>query len=146
MRCLRAAFQNWLFILIALGVCDPARAVPDVAFAAEAPVVQRILRRAAHAEEGNPSAEMQTFAAHLYCVAARLGSLEGQYRLAKILFDGRGMERDVPSANTLLSIAAGNGHAVAAAMLPQTGVQKETLPRCMESPDKVIEAEPRRRR
>lgn len=101
----------------------------------EPPVIQQILKRAETVEQ---RASRRTDAEHayqLYCKAARLGSIEAQYRMGKMLLEGRGIARSVERAATLFSIAAGSGHERAAAMLAITGVQRETQPECLTDPE-----------
>ena len=109
----------------------------------ESPVVQRILRRAAFVEHRSSEARDQEYAARMYCVASHLGSLEAQYRLGKMLLEGRGIQMSIEKAATLFSIASGNGHEGATAMLAATGARKIKLPDCMENPETSVEAEAR---
>lgn len=117
--------------------------IEDPGLSVEAPFVKKILRRADVFEqlsgrEGDPE-----FAVIMYCIAARLGSGEAQYRLGRMLLEGRGVERNVQSAATLFSIAAGNGHERAMSMLSVTGVQQEVLPSCMRDDEGCSGAEDR---
>lgn len=66
-----------------------------------------------------------------YCAAGRLGSVEGQYRLARIYLRGKGPEYQPQWATSLLSIAASNGHQKAQELLAQYVIRGEALPGCM---------------
>jgi TPR repeat protein len=85
--------------------------------------------RRATAFEGDGD-ETQPNAVQLYCVAARLGDSEAQYRLGLMLLEGRGSRRNVESAATLFSLAAGTGHEDATTMLSIIGIKRETWPEC----------------
>lgn len=103
--------------------------------ALEPPVIQQILKRAETVENRAARNDDAEHAYQLYCKAARLGSVEAQYRMAKMLLEGRGVSRSIERAATLFSIAAGSGHERAAAMLTVTGVQRETQPECLIDPE-----------
>ena len=107
----------------------------------EAPLVQLVFERAALMERSDPRIRNQQYAARLYCVAARLGSIEAQYRLGKMILAGWGMKQSKKNAATLFSIAASQGHEKAGLILAKIGVQSESLPACMESPGASIEAD-----
>jgi len=104
-------------------------------FAIEAPRVRAMLEQASAAEAGRGQSVSLVRAAMLYCEAAGYGSAEAQYRLGKMFLAGQGLPRNIPVAATLFSIAAGNGHRGAQAMLLVTGVQAEQLPKCLTDPD-----------
>ena len=100
----------------------------------DGPAVRAMLARASEAEAAQDHPADLELAAALYCRAARYGSIEGLYRLGRMVMAGRGLPRDVPMASTLFSIAAGNGHAAAAGMVLVTGVHEEKLPPCLAEP------------
>ncbi|HUY01882.1 MAG TPA: transglycosylase SLT domain-containing protein [Rhodocyclaceae bacterium] len=104
-------------------------------FALEAPRVRAMLEQASAAQAGRGQSVSPVRAAMLYCEAAGYGSAEAQYRLGKMYLAGQGLPRNIPVAATLFSIAAGNGHRGAQAMLLVTGVQAERLPKCLTDPD-----------
>jgi len=97
----------------------------------ESPVVQKILRRGYFLEHSNTNDSDMENAARLYCLAARLGSLEAQYRLGLMIHDGRGISNSSESATTLFSIAAENGHERSSTILETIRIQKEALPTCL---------------
>ena len=96
----------------------------------ESPVVQKILRRGYFLEHSNANGNDMENAARLYCLAARLGSLEAQYRLGLMILDGRGITHSSNSATTWFSIAAGNGHERSSTALETIGIEKESLLDC----------------
>lgn len=105
--------------------------IDEKALSIESPVVQKILRRGYYLEHSNTNASDMENAARLYCLAARMGSQEAQYRLGLMIHDGRGISRSRESAATLFSIAAGNGHERSSSTLETVGIQKESLPACL---------------
>ena len=139
--CRRSAL-GWLLALAAVA-CLAAGPDPlpddDAVFAIEAPRVQAMLELAAAAEAGRGQSRSLIRAAMLYCDAAAEGSAEAQFRLGRMFLSGSGVGRDVAIAATLFSVAAGNGHGRAAAMLELTGVRAEQLPECLTDPEKAWE-------
>jgi hypothetical protein len=105
--------------------------IDEESLSIESPVVQKILRRGYFLEHSNTNDSDMENAARLYCLAARLGSLEAQYRLGLMIHDGRGISNSSESATTLFSIAAGNGHERSSTTLETIGIQKESLPACL---------------
>ncbi len=104
-------------------------------FAIEAPRVQAMLELGHAAEIGRGQSRSLVRAAMLYCDAAAQGSAEAYFRLGRMYMTGKGVASDVPTAATLLSIAAGNGHVRAARLLEAAGVQAERLPECLTDPE-----------
>lgn len=104
------------------------------AFEVDGPVVRRLLERAAAAEAERGRPGHYELAATLYCKAARYGSLEGVYRLGRLVLAGNGVPRNPSMAATLFSIASGNGHYRASWMVLLTGVHEDQLPRCLVEP------------
>ena len=70
-------------------------------------------------------------AASLYCIEARQGSTEAQYRLAMLFAFGQGVPEDRAAAASLLSIAAEQGHQEAANMLETIQYSSDKLPQCV---------------
>ena len=105
----------------------------------EAPLVQLVFDRAALMERSEPLARNQQYAARLYCVAARLGSVEAQYRLGKMILAGWGMSKSPGTAVALFRMAASQGHEGATWLLAVVDAAEGSLPRCMESPGASID-------
>ena len=111
-----------------------ARNNEEAIFSLEGPRVKLMLQKASAAEAGRNLQQ----ASELYCRAAAYGSLEADYRLARIILASRTTaensaiaEAKLQMAATLLRNAAGNGHVGAQAMIVVTGEQKERLPDCL---------------
>ncbi|HUW36414.1 MAG TPA: hypothetical protein VMV91_03700 [Rhodocyclaceae bacterium] len=111
----------------------------DEPLSVEAPLVRLVLKRAALLERSEPTARNRQYAARLYCVAARLGSLEAQYHLGKMILAGWGMQKSEKKAAALFSIAAKQGHEKASEALEVIRVQGGTPPACMENPASSID-------
>jgi len=106
----------------------------------EAPLVQLVFERAVLMERSEPRVRNQQYAARLYCAAARLGSIEAQYHLGKMILAGWGMKKSEKNAAALFSIAASQGHEKAGLILAVIGgAQGESLPECMENPGPSID-------
>jgi|GEM_PF-1058054 len=106
-------------------------------FALEAPRIRAMLELASAAEIGRGQTRSLIRAAMLYCDAAAQGSAEAQYRLGRMFLSGNGVQKSLPIAATLFSIASGNGHLQAHAILEQTGVHQEQVPECLTDPEKA---------
>lgn len=117
----------------------PSHLLDEQMLSIEAPQVRLLFERAALMERLKPIVRNQRYAAHLYCAAARLGSLEAQYRLGKMVLAGWGMRKSEKNAAALFSIAARQGHEQASLALSSTTVQLESLPKCMETPGASID-------
>jgi len=104
-------------------------------FVIEAPRVQAMLELGHAAEIGRGQSRSLIRAAMLYCDAAAQGSAEAYFRLGRMYLTGKGVAVDVPTAATLLSIAAGNGHTRAARLLEAAGVGTERFPECLTNPE-----------
>jgi soluble lytic murein transglycosylase-like protein len=85
-----------------------------------------LLLKASHLERSNPWQ-----AAQLYCVGAREGSTEAQFRLAMLFAFGQGVPEDRAIAASLLAIAAQQGHLQAMNMLETIRYSAEKLPACV---------------
>lgn len=107
-------------VLHAAGVLDPA---PD--WTEEAPVVSRLIEQgfAAH------TARNLWRAADRYCAASRLGSVEAQYRLGRVLLELPGPAVH-NQGRTVLALAAQRGHEKAAWLLDGQPVA-EQMPACL---------------
>jgi TPR repeat protein len=91
------------------------------------------LRAARAFEHGEGVGKNLSWAASLYCQAAREGDPEGLYALGWMYANGRGLPRDDATAAALFSLAAEAGHRQAASMLAVVGAKGE-LPECMRPP------------
>lgn len=142
---------------LSLGLCLLATAMTLPAFAkalpkesaaeilaTEGPVVQLVFESAAAMERSEPRVRNQQYAARLYCVAARLGSLEAQYRLGKMALAGWGMRKSPGHAVALFRIAASQGHEQASLLLAMLDAPAEPLPQCMEHPGSSIDIDAER--
>lgn len=125
-----------LFLLLPLGTqAQSTSALEKEIFSLDGARVKLMLEKASAAEDGRRKDLRQ--AAALYCEAASYGSLEGEYRLARIILNDRdspesSSARDkLQMAATLFRNAAGNGHEGAQAMILITGEQAERLPECL---------------
>ncbi|MEZ5610153.1 MAG: lytic transglycosylase domain-containing protein [Rhodocyclaceae bacterium] len=114
-------------------LCLPSLAMAQAGslFPDEAPAVARLLDDglAAQALGSEAGAEAR------FCAAARLGSVEGQYRLGRFYLEGtspRGAAVEI--ATTLLSFAAQRGHREAQALLATHRVGKIVTPSCFDAP------------
>ena len=77
----------------------------------------------------------------LYCLAARQGYAEAQFKLGWVYANGRGVARDDGVAAALFTMAADQGHAHAAKLLNYVTLRPDTrLPSCL-FPDPVIALE-----
>ena len=95
-------------------------------WADEPPVLSRWL------EEGYAAEALRQphRAAQRYCDAARYGSVEAQYRLGRLLMQGRDVVPDPVGAATLLALAAQRGHEKARS-LTEGLVPGDRLPDCL---------------
>lgn len=134
-----------LAAILAIGANALARPLADdpdrEILAGEPPLVQLLFERAALLEQSAPQARNQQYAARLYCLAARLGSLEAQYHLGKMVLAGWGIRKSKDQALALFTIAAGQGHEKAALLLPQIDGQATDLPECMNRPGSSIDVD-----
>lgn len=106
-------------------LAEPGSLFPD-----EAPVIARLL-------DDGIAAEAVGFAAGAearYCWAARLGSVEGQYRLGKLYQTHRRPGVGPTVATTLLSFAAQRGHREAQKRLGDQASGRIDTPACFEQP------------
>ena len=134
-------------VCLSLAIALPAQAkaatdnlTPET-LSIEAPLVRLVLEDAARMEHSEPIIRNQQYAARLYCVAARLGSLEAQYRLGKMILAGWGMRESLSDAVGLFRIAAGQGHEQAGMALAGLNSQTDSLPACMLNPGPSIDSE-----
>lgn len=139
----RGVLVRLLVLIVTLNIVLPVEAgsdpslwkqLDDYASGLEAPFAQLMLHLGEDIEHGSAQFNDQEYASRMYCVAARLGSTEAQFRLAKMLLEGRGVPVSLVNAGTLLSIAAASGHQGAAEMLARIGVQRIEVPRCFVTP------------
>ncbi|QLI80572.1 lytic transglycosylase domain-containing protein [Chitinibacter fontanus] len=72
-------------------------------------------------------------AAAYYCVQARQGNIEAQYRLGVLYAFGLGVPENRPAAASLFSIAAEQGHHQAQDMLDTIRISQNQLPACVLS-------------
>lgn len=108
---------------------------------AEPPAVQALLDRGQHleaqedaedaAQEGPGDAGPAWHAASLYCEAARMGSVEAQYRLGMMYAFGRGVPASRALGAALFSQAGMQGHEAAARMLETIQMESAQLPACV---------------
>ncbi len=106
----------------------------------EPPVLSRLIERGfADQSAGQPVA-----AATAYCQAARLGSAEAQYLLARLYLEGVDVQHDAALAANLLSAAAQRGHVAAQQTLSDQAAQGRVsapsarLPDCIETGGAVV--------
>ena len=107
-----------------------AMKLPDepLAWSEEAPLITQQLEEGFRFEKANalPLSERH------YCAAARLGSPEGQYRLARVYLKGEGSDYRPQWAANLLNIAAQSGHERAQQLLAGASVNlNDSFPACM---------------
>ncbi|GAA3992405.1 lytic transglycosylase domain-containing protein [Comamonas faecalis] len=104
----------------------PARAGNAIVLADEPPVLMRWLDEGYAAEFRSDRA----LATQRYCAAAREGSLEGQYRLGRLLLKG-GVTGEQALATAVLALAAQRGHEKARVLLAGQ-LPGNRLPRCLQ--------------
>lgn len=92
----------------------------------EPPVLARLIEDGYRAE----SLRLQQMAAMRYCAAARMGSIEAQYRLGRLYLVGHGNMRNPTFATALLALAARGGHAKAQRLLGSVR-DSTVLPACL---------------
>lgn len=75
-------------------------------------------------------------AAQHYCKAARQGSMDGQYRLGRLLLQQRSVPNAQAQARYMLALAARNGHAEAIQFFSELGPSpvNELRPQCLPEP------------
>jgi TPR repeat protein len=122
-------------LVAAAPAASPTYEQEITAFSIEAPRVQAMLEHAIAAEIGHGQARSPLRAAMLYCDAAREGSAEAYYRLGRLYLTGNGIEKSLPMAATVFSIAAQNGHHRAHDALELTGMRDEQIPLCITDPE-----------
>ena len=117
---------------------DPAPAqttrlapTPRAVLEEEPPTVRRLLQQANERESAADAEDGAWQAAVLYCEAARLGSLEGQYRLGMLYAFGQGVPESRSLAAALFSLAASQGHARANEMLDSIQLTSDAIPACV---------------
>ena len=137
-----------LFALSSPARSDPApaqgaRSAPTPAvLSAEPPELSRLLQKASERESVD-SDDSAWDAAVLYCEAARLGSLEGQYQLGMRYAFGQGVPESRSLAAALFSLAASQGHARANEMLDSIELTSVELPACVKHAQLPEKAPPR---
>lgn len=131
-RCLRLSSRLFvaLFFLGAAGSVAGggrgAAAANAPLWTDEPPVIARLIEDGYRAE----SLRLQPMAAIRYCAAARLGSIEAQYRLGRLYLVGHGNMRNPAFATALLALAARGGHAKALRLLGSVR-DSTVLPACL---------------
>lgn len=100
-------------------------------FANEAPAAKPLLERALLLERNTISTNGEWQAALAYCEAARMGSVEAQYRLGMLYAFGRGIEENRALAGSLFALAASQGHYQAQNMLETIEASTTELPPCI---------------
>ena len=123
------------FFAFPAGAASASYAEEIASFSIEAPRVQAMLEQAFAAEIGHGQPRSPIRAAMLYCDAAREGSTEAQYRLGRMFLSGNGLQKSLPIAATLFSVAAQNGHQKAQDALELTGARGEQMPDCINDPE-----------
>ncbi|MBW8467435.1 MAG: transglycosylase SLT domain-containing protein [Thiobacillus sp.] len=75
-------------------------------------------------------------AAQHYCSAARQGSVDGQYRLGRLLLQQRSVPKAQAQGRFMLALAAQNGHAEALQFFDEPGLvpMDEQRPQCLPEP------------
>ncbi|WP_345740503.1 lytic transglycosylase domain-containing protein [Hydrogenophaga aromaticivorans] len=75
-------------------------------------------------------------AAQHYCSAARQGSVDGQYRLGRLLLQQRSVPKAQAQGRFMLALAAQNGHAEALQFFDEPGLDPmdEQRPQCLPEP------------
>jgi soluble lytic murein transglycosylase-like protein len=97
----------------------------------EPAAVRLLMQEASTLETGADTDDAAWNAAVRYCAAARLGSIEGQYRLGMLYAFGKGVPESRPLATALFSQAASQGHAEAGKMLDSIQMSAMDLPACV---------------
>lgn len=118
-HCLNALMQVRACLVLMIGLClSPVvqAQVPDdpPEWSDEPPVVSRLIEDAYAAQSQRRSRD----AAARYCQAARLGSIEAQYRLGRLFLTSIDSAGAV-QGQTMLALAAQRGHEKAAAVLTE---------------------------
>ena len=121
-------------LLLLLPVSAYATAMAVAVVAEDEPArVRELLLLAAQNEESATDPEKTWQAAATYCEAARLGSIEAQYRLGMMYAFGRGVPASKPLAAALFSLAGNQGHAESQNMLESINLTSTELPPCVTS-------------
>lgn len=105
---------------------------------AHAADTRELLRQATAFEHGEGVGRDFERAHDLYCRAAKAGDAEAQFALGWMYANGRGRARSDATAGAFFRLAAGQGHAQAARMLPHMQKEPGELPACMRDPPKVL--------
>ena len=100
---------------------------------------QALVEEAARYEHAEGVPRDYARALELYCAAARAGNADGQYALAWMYANGRGVSRDDGMAAHMFGLAAEQGH-VQAATMRQLAAGKSVVPPCMAPPPVVAAA------
>lgn len=130
--------SRWFFIIaLALtgfvpaqsAVAGPKHFPPTIA--EEFPRLRALLEQAWAAEAGRGQFRNEALAVALYCEAARLGSIEGYYRVGLIYFSGNAFLRNPDIAASFFSVASRLGHHDAGRLLELTGPPGNTMLPCI---------------
>lgn len=116
---------------------------PPAVLNAEPPEMRRLLEKASARDSAAETDDSAWDAAVLYCEAARLGSLEGQYQLGMFYAFGQGVPESRSFAAALFSLAASQGHARAGEMLDSIELTSTALPACVTHAQLPEKAPPR---
>lgn len=111
-----------------------------VAASAQAADTRELLRQATAYEHGEGVGRDFERAHDLYCRAAKGGDAEAQFALGWMYANGRGRARSDVTAGAFFRLAAAQGHAQAARMLPHMQKDPGELPACMRDPPPVVVA------
>jgi soluble lytic murein transglycosylase-like protein len=123
------------FIRLARRVCLASLALPALCLAS---IDDARVASAQRYEHGEGIPQDLPRAAELYCEAAREGSVEAQYRLGWMYFNGRGVPRDDTYAAGLLNMAAAKDHHYATIALKYVKTDVTALPACLTPPPQVV--------
>jgi len=97
------------------------------------PKLDELLLKAADYEASAENHDNYWEAAVLYCKAAKLGSIEAQYRLGMLYAFGKGVPENRAFAASMFSLASRQGHAKAFDMLETVHFKSQELPPCIIS-------------
>jgi len=137
-------FSPFLMLVVGIAAWSASSAsladAPAPASGPHSHKVQTLLDEAARYEHAEGVPRDYARAIELYCAAARAGSAQGQYGLAWMYANGRGVTRDDGIAAHLLALAAEQGHAHAQTMR-QLASAKPTAPPCLQPPARLAAAQ-----
>jgi soluble lytic murein transglycosylase-like protein len=135
---LRAAAMPRMGIVGAAGAVGAALVL--CAATARAADARDLVRQATAYEHGEGVARDFDRAHDLYCRAAKAGDVDAQFAMGWMYANGRGRARSDAVAGAFFQLAAGQGHAQAARMLPHMQKAPGELPACMREPPRALVA------